>query len=347
MEPLLQPLRTMQLLDRAVHLYRRHILFFVLLCLPAVVFVAGTGELGRRALSLIYRDRSVQIFFAWIFQIGAYAMAFGATTALVVFGLRGIESGKACTVSSCYQAARSHWLRIAGIQILLALRLICIVFIGMLGPTMALSFALRHFPRLFTGFAAWRLVIGLALLFLVVASMFWMVHSYARHSFANACCVVENTGIRASLKRSRRLAKGALRRVWTIFFFALCLFIPMASLAELPAAVAGEWVKHHKVLYESWTLLASMLAMAISAPIVVLGTTLIYYDQRVRREAFDVETLISAAEAANAAHSTEQTLSASIPAVVMAAGNSESAASGIVNTDEPAETMGAASGSQV
>ena len=302
MEPLLQPLRTAQLLDRAVHLFRRHFLFFVLLCLPAVVFVAGTGELIRRAFSVIYRERSVQIFFAWIFQIVAYAAAFGGTSALVVFGLRDIESSKPYSAMGCYRAASVHWLRIAGIQILVALRLIGIFFVGVVAPSIALGFALKHYPRFISAFAAWRLILGFGVLLLVAVAMVWMVHSFAKHAFASACCVVENSGTWASLKRSRKLTKGARRRIWTMFFFALCLFIPLSSAAELPAVLTGDWAAHHKTLYESWTLLASMFAMAISAPIVVIGTVLIYYDQRVRREAFDVQTLIQATETHNATH---------------------------------------------
>ncbi len=318
MEPLLQPLRTTQLLDRAVYVFRRHFLFFVLLCLPAVVVVVGTGELGRRAFSVIYRERSIQIFFSWIFQIVAYATAVGTTAALVVFGLRGIESGQPYTVIGCYRAARAQWPRIAGIQSLVALRLIGVFLVTAVAPTLVLAIAIRHYPPLFARFFAWRAVIGVTVLLLIVTSMIWMVHSFARHSLAAACCVVENTGIRASLKRSRKLANGAKGRIWTMFFFALCLFIPIASLAELPSALAEQWVSHHKALFEGWTLLASMFAMAISAPIVVIGTTLVYYDQRIRREALDVQTLIEAAEAHNAAQVSELVVSPEV-AIVNAA----------------------------
>jgi len=337
MEPLLQPLRTAQLLDRAVHLFRRHFLFFVLLCLPAVVFVAGTGELVRHAFSVIYRQRSVQIFFAWIFQVVAYAAAFGCISAPVVLGLRGIESTEPYSVMGCYRAASVHWLRIVGIQILVALRLIGIFFVMVVAPTIALGFALKHYPRFISAFATSRLVLGFIVILFVAVAMVWMVHSFAKHAFASACCVVENSGIWASLKRSRQLTKRARSRVWTMFFFALCLFIPLSSAAELPAALAGDWTAHHKTLYESWTLLASMFAMAISAPIVVIGSTLLYYDQRVRREAFDVQALIQATETHNATHATAQ--AASPDALEVQTSSIETAEP--VSAEKPDESPGA------
>jgi hypothetical protein len=343
MEPILQPQRTTQILDRTVHVFRRHFLTFVLLCLPAVVFVAGSGELGRRAFSVIYKDRSVQIFLGWIFEIVAYATAFGATAAPVVIGLRAIESSQPISAIGCYRGTRGHYLRIAGIESLLGLRLIGVFLLGSVVQLLGLAVAIRFSPFMFSHLVAVRIIMGLAVLLLIVGSMFWMIHSFAKHCLACACCVVENTGVRASLKRSRRLTKGALRRVWTMFFFALCLFIPIASLAELPAALAEGWVGHNKGLYESWTVFASIVGMAISAPIVVIGTVLIYYDQRVRREAFDVERLISAAEAANVAEATEPTPSAELPSVNVSVANAETAS--VEKADEPPETMGAASGS--
>ena len=176
----------------------------------------------------------------------------------------------------------------------------------------------------------------IVILFVAVA-MVWMVHSFAKHAFASACCVVENSGIWASLKRSRQLTKRARSRVWTMLFFALCLFIPLSSAAELPAALAGDWTAHHKTLYESWTLLASMFAMAISAPNVVIGSTLLYYDQRVRREAFDVQALIQATETHNATHATAQ--AASPDALEVQTSSIETAEP--VSAEKPDESPGA------
>jgi hypothetical protein len=84
--------------------------------------------------------------------------------------------------------------------------------------------------------------------------------------------------------------------------------------------------------------------MAISAPIVVIGTTLVYYDQRIRREALDVQTLIEAAEAHNAAHASESILSPEA-ATVEAASEEREENEAAEKIDETPGTEPAAAGS--
>jgi hypothetical protein len=343
MQPLLQPLRTTQLLDRAVHLYRRHFLFFILLCMPGAVFVVGSGELTRRALEGASRDNSLGIFMGWITQMIAYATAFGATAAVVVFALRGFQSNQPITVLDCYRGVRPHWLRIAGIEILLAIRMALVFFLGAIAPGALVRLAMIYYPATSQAFLAWRVPIAVTVILLILASMFWMVHSYARYSFAAVSCVVENAGIRASLKRSRALAKGALRRVWMMFFFALCIFLPISTIVNVPGAVAQQWVRHHRSVFMAWGFAGEFVAMLISVPVVVIGATLIYYDQRVRREALDVETLIAAAEAANAAHAAVHLPVVDEPAVAAIEENAQAVTD--EKSDDPPEAMPASSGS--
>jgi hypothetical protein len=344
MEPLLQPLRTTQLLDRAVHLYRRHLLFFMLLCLPTVLVVMVAGEAGRRVPLRIPANNPLLYMIGWMFSIIAYSASCGATSAAVVFALRGFETGQVPTVIGCLRQLRGYTRRILGIESLQALRMFGVVFGGFLVPVLgAGALALYQSGRLLRGPGV-LITIGFVFILLILMSMFWMVHIYARHSFAAVSCVVENTGIRASLKRSRILAKGSLRRVWIVFFFALCVYLPISIVVNLPAAMARQWVRHHRSVFMAWDYAGEFFAMLISVPIVVIGTTLIYYDQRVRREALDVETLIVAAEAANAAHPIVQLPIVDEP--VAAAAVAEEADSVIADKpDDPPEPLAASSGS--
>jgi len=341
MQPLLQPLRTTQLLDRALHLYRRHFLFFLLLCLPAVLVVMVAGEAGRRIPLGIAGNNPMLYMIGWMFSIVAYSASCGAASAAVVFALRGLETGQAPTVIGCLRQLRGYTRRILGIESLQALRMFGVVFGGFMVPVLgAGALALYQSGRLLRGQAV-LITIGFVFILLILMSMFWMVHIYARHSFAAVSCVVENTGIRASLKRSRTLAKGSLRRVWIVFFFALCVYLPISLVVNLPASMARQWVRHHRSVFLAWDYAGEFFAMLISVPIVVIGTTLIYYDQRVRREALDVETLIVAAEAANAAHATGNIAIAEISATV----NEPAEAAIDQESKQPSETKAAASGS--
>ncbi|GAA3062610.1 glycerophosphoryl diester phosphodiesterase membrane domain-containing protein [Streptomyces roseofulvus] len=122
-----------------------------------------------------------------------------------------------------------------------------------------------------------------------------------RFSLASPALMLERQGIVPALKRSAKLVNGVWWRVFgitlltqlLIMIFTMVLTIPFTAIAfTLDAAPSGSDL--------SWTYLIVMAvggiaSSALTYPVAAAVTVLLYVDQRIRREALDLE-LIKAAQ---------------------------------------------------
>ncbi|MFE5185092.1 glycerophosphoryl diester phosphodiesterase membrane domain-containing protein [Streptomyces sp. NPDC056628] len=130
----------------------------------------------------------------------------------------------------------------------------------------------------------------------VVALWLWF-----RFSLASPALMLEKQGIRKALSRSAKLVKGSWWRVFGIQFLAMIIANVVAAIVVIPftflaGAVSGEGAA--SVLDGTtdfgWTFLivsgvGSVIGSMITLPITAGVTVLLYIDQRIRREALDLE----------------------------------------------------------
>jgi hypothetical protein len=109
-----------------------------------------------------------------------------------------------------------------------------------------------------------------------------------RFVFGSTVLVVEGRKGTAALGRSWRLAQG---HFWKLFGTLLLANI-MASVVESVLAIPG-FVAFVAIGPEGWPFLAigSSLAAILTTPFTTLITVLLYFDLRIRREAFDLEMM--------------------------------------------------------
>jgi hypothetical protein len=117
-----------------------------------------------------------------------------------------------------------------------------------------------------------------------------------RYALALPACVVENTKARPSLRRAIDLSKGAR---WRIFVLALLIGVIKIGLVGITQVftIAGV-IKNHGQLGPGLTALSQVIGFFTNTflgPIYATGITLLYYDQRVRKEGFDIEWMMMAA----------------------------------------------------
>jgi hypothetical protein len=116
------------------------------------------------------------------------------------------------------------------------------------------------------------------------------------YSLAVPASVVEHIGVSDALNRSSRLSKGSGWRIFGVYVL-LFIFTIVANLAIqylLKLALSPL-----KAMHTVQTLLGtggSYLVGALVGPVITIALTLLYYDQRVRREAFDLEHMMKALE---------------------------------------------------
>jgi hypothetical protein len=100
------------------------------------------------------------------------------------------------------------------------------------------------------------------------------------------------------MRRIKTLASGAKGRIFVLFLIIWALFLVAGMLAIPIALVMGFTPAAPHVLAEVSLLLIGFVARALVSPVLSIGTCLIYFDQRVRREAFDLEFLLGPEQAA-------------------------------------------------
>jgi hypothetical protein len=111
--------------------------------------------------------------------------------------------------------------------------------------------------------------------------------------------VLENTGVVNSIARSWVLTQGSWLRIlviYILYFFLLCTLI---WLWELPMFwAAGIFTRNHAPgTMPLWTQIVfpvcSFLSLSLVTPLVTIALSLTYYDQRIRKEGFDLQHMLS------------------------------------------------------
>jgi membrane-anchored glycerophosphoryl diester phosphodiesterase (GDPDase) len=127
------------------------------------------------------------------------------------------------------------------------------------------------------------------LVLIFAATLFAVVFVYTRWLFAAPTVILEQLGPVAALRRSWRLVRGSTGRVFGItLLVGLITGILSGAVGALLSVVTQFGDDNvHLVLNQLATLIVSVLIQPISFIVVVL----LYYDLRIRREAFDIEML--------------------------------------------------------
>ncbi len=196
--------------------------------------------------------------------------------------------GRSVTTGEAWRDARPQVMRLLGLILLLMLMVAGLVFVGILpGLLVAVSG-----PE--GAGAALAVVGGLGA---VVVALWLMI----RFSLASPALMLEKQSVTKSMSRSVKLVRGSWWRVFGIQLLAGLIANIVAAIVVLPftflaAAFSGDgftgFVEGTGGL--GWTFLVisgigSVIGSMITFPISAGVTVLLYIDQRIRREALDLE----------------------------------------------------------
>ncbi|GAA4917216.1 hypothetical protein ACFPM3_32700 [Streptomyces coeruleoprunus] len=206
-------------------------------------------------------------------------------TALLTFVISRSVLGRPVTLPEVWREARPRLAPLLGLTLLVPLIAVAVVAVGVL-------------PGLLVGSAA-----GAGLVFLGgVAASIVSVWLLVRFSLAYSALMLERQGVMASLRRSAKLVKGSWWRIFGILLLTALLTLVVALIITLPFtflayAVDGDGLSDlfaGKTPEFGWPFLiisgiGAVIASAIMYPISAGVTVLLYVDQRIRREALDLE----------------------------------------------------------
>ena len=282
----LRPLSVGEILDRIFSLYRTHFWFFV--GLSAISAGVSSGIAVLRLIFLHFSGITVTTpAFALInvglslVQLVLYLIAYSLTLAATTSAVHFLYLGQPTSFQIALTRARSVWLRCLGIAFWQAWSACWISVI------MVLPFALVPGIR---GAAAAVLAVFLGFGFL--ASLIYGVIAYLRNSLAVPVAVVEDLRVRAAMRRSKQLATGRVGRIFLLILLVYALWV-VAALIQAPLAVL--LVVNHsaeRFVLQALVLAVNFVTTSLVGPVAAIGLCLFYFDERVRREGFDIEMLL-------------------------------------------------------
>lgn len=257
----LRPLSLGELLDRCFFLYRKNFLLFVgITALPHLVLLAFQ-LVGVGVQRSIGPGWNILWFLAtYVLTLGVTAASQGAT----VIAVSHVHLERPITIAESFAGIRGRIFSLA------------MIMIGY-GIAVGIGFLLLIIPGIILGLM-WALTIPVA--------------------------VLEDTGLRDSVNRSAELTKGSRGRVFVIYvlFLVLLYALYFAWMVPVVVGIGLEARAHHSPGAPLWSQIAipvgTFLSQCLAGPLMTIGFSLLYYDQRVRKEAFDLQHMMATLDAA-------------------------------------------------
>lgn len=310
------PLGPGDLIDRAVRFYRKNFATFIMVAAPPVLIGTAVSVVWTFvARRYFYQGNEADMFenfayyvFVWL---GTMLIWFTETVAtLAVMGgasrnfVRHLLFGERITFRETY---KSLWRRLgalisASLAITLILTFVCggILYFGLTVGTIVVLISigvLASAPPL--AFIV-SMVLGLAIAFLTLW-LFFLVAS--RFAYVPQSITVEGLGVFSAIARSAALASGNVKRFTALFVFTTVaiysalaiLYIPLAWYAWYDGVDFLEVFIVDRDFIPAWYQIASQLISQLSlillSPVWMVGLCLLYVDERVRHEGYDIELM--------------------------------------------------------
>ncbi|AKT52418.1 hypothetical protein ADJ73_16140 [Arsenicicoccus sp. oral taxon 190] len=217
-----------------------------------------------------------------LLQVPSSLLAQVATLVLCVVVSRAVI-GERATLGEAWREVRAQIGRC-----LLYVLVTTLLWVGGVGLALLLLFALAQIDGAMVVVGA--LVLGPVLLFVFV-----------RLGLAASALVLERIGVVAALRRSWALSRGAFWRLFgiqlltslVVGFASLALMLPLMMIGMVAvfatSTTSPQGMTSSLVVLAVIYALAQILVGAVTTPITSTVSTLLYIDQRIRREGLDVE----------------------------------------------------------
>ncbi|MFI6085811.1 hypothetical protein ACIBBB_33560 [Streptomyces sp. NPDC051217] len=207
------------------------------------------------------------------------------TTAVLTVVISRSVLGRGVTLADAWAEARPRLLQLLGLTLLLPVMGAAIVTVGIL-------------PGVLIGSGAGVVLTMLGGLAAAVV-LIWLMVSF---SLASPALMLERQGIVASMRRSAKLVKGTWWRIFGILLLTMLLTFVVSMIIAVPFSLVAMAVDGDGVsgLFSEtgpdfgWPFLiitgiGTVISTSITLPISAGVSVLLYVDQRIRREALDLE----------------------------------------------------------
>jgi Membrane domain of glycerophosphoryl diester phosphodiesterase len=257
MVTILRPLSTSELLDRTFHLYRNNFVVFA-----AIVAIP---QLALLALQLLF---SATVLGNTSTAMGLIALPLG------IVGFLCIEISHAATVFAVSNLHLDRPVRVGA-----AFRGISASIPRVIGIAFVVS-----------------LIVGFGFVLLLVPGIYWAL----KYALAIPVTVLEGTGLQ-SLSRSSDLTKGNRGRIFVVYFLLVVLNFVVSTSIQFVFGLGLPFARHHPpgaftAARFALTAVSGFVTSSLVGPLLTIALTLIYYDERVRKEGFDLQVMMATLE---------------------------------------------------
>lgn len=302
----LAPLGAGDLIDRAVRLYRRHFSTLIRIAAPPVVITA-TGSVLMTIGSRPARPQDLSGADILMVLLGFLMWGGGVLLNIIVMGgaarnlITNLLWNEPFSARTTYRNVRARFWSLLGASIIVAIW----IFIAILLAVFAWAFAIQIFiygrytvAEVYSWVAYVMVLIWvLSVTFLALLLFFAMVKYIA---YVPQVLMVEGRSVFDAVGRSFTLAKGNLRRLMAMFLFhgfatysaLMILIIPLMWYGYLQGV---QIMPNRSITWPMWYAVGySVITQAsaiLLAPVWMLGLSLMYVDERVRQEGYDIELM--------------------------------------------------------
>lgn len=305
----LAPLGAGDLIDRAVRLYRRHFLTLIRIAAPPVLVSA----LGSTITTIAFRELTatssdVRVLLYVLMLLSGILIVFcGSLFSIIVMGgaTRNLVAhllwNEPVTARTTYRAVKSRFWGLLGASLMVAMWLAFAALLGFMAFYMVMlvvwlgAFA---FSSLLSGWAA-GIVGGLGTVAAIVLGLILFFFLAGRMAYVPQAMLVEGKAVFAAIGRSFSLAGGNVRRLMAMTLFTsfgtysalMLLMIPLGWYGYLNGVdlspFGNTWPTWYSISYQ----VILQCSHIMLAPIWMLGFCLLYVDERVRHEGYDIELM--------------------------------------------------------
>lgn len=319
METHLRPLTLGEILDRTAQLYRTHFWLFagIASVYSGALLLLGLLQIGAQEL-LLARHLEKYVMVA-----GGIGLAVQFSVSFIVGGLAvaannravgWVHLGERATIRGSYASILPKTGRYVWLMLIMLVIMWTPLALGYGGYLYTILVWIRPFSKgaahtLGSSTAAAPdqravMVLGVATILFgmfCVAALAYALVMFLRYALAIAASVVEDLKAWPALGRSVELSKGSRGRIFVLALLVVVIQLGLVGITQLVFIMMA--LRHGQL--PVWARVAQQLvAFATNTfigPIYATGLTLFYYDQRVRKEGYDIEWMMQAAGLTQAA----------------------------------------------
>jgi hypothetical protein len=182
----------------------------------------------------------------------------GISGAATVFAVSNLHLGRPVRIGAAFRAVRGSVLRVVWVSFVISL------------------------------------IVGFGLILLIVPGIYWAIE----YALAIPVTVLEGTSLSETKQRSADLTSGIYGRIFVVY--GLLSFVSWVVSSSIQFVIGFGSPLHVPVTFTAakfaLSAVAEFVTSSLVSPLLTIALTLIYYDQRVRKEGFDLQLMMSTLE---------------------------------------------------